>query len=848
MGELHNDGKDKAPDRVRSSSGAQFDRLQFRIRLVIVAALALGALALPVVGDNHLTVGLFLGLVILPAHFVIRRIVGTPNPTGWLDLLAILAAVGTSFIEPDAFAPAFAFQLLNVSGAVAFLTHRWVRTLAVTTMVTMPAVALIRPVDAVALPMIVVAGVYLPALVIGASQKMAKEQRSSRRIQSVVSGLSVLVWEADAKTGHMHSIVGDTKRVLGASRSTLLGSGYLDRVHAADQPTFRTRFAAETDQPDLDRHTYRFVRGPDDVIWLTEHVSVVSMRGQRMVRGVIIDITAERQAKQSVVRQSEIVQRMSAASIVVDRPHNLAKATVLVATDPLGILLASARSAEGLPLREVAPGLMGQPWLLDGLRRLDTGTTVHTGPHLIPGAMGDEISVEVQLFSLPDGTAAMVIDDVSERVRSHATIKRQATHDELTGLPNRSHLMTEMQRRLARGEAFSLALIDLNRFKDVNDALGHSTGDELLRVIAHRLANAVGRDDMVARLGGDEFAVVLGAEQHINDRINRITAACRDRVTVTAGGSEGTALAIGASIGVASAPHHAHDGENLLRFADIAMYEAKRSRQRVMRYEPDERLDADRLELMADLGDAFTLGQFVPYFQPKVEIATGEIVGAEVLARWEHPTRGLLLPADFMEIVALAGHLDDLMKAMVWAASDMLSQLPDNLSLSVNVSAVNLRQPDLAAVFAETLRSFAVDPRRLTVELTEAEFADDSGVLQTALHELADLGIGVSVDDFGTGFSPLTHLQTLPLTELKIDRRFVADIATSNTDRTIVQALVTMAKGLGVKSIAEGIEDQRTLEILGSLGCELAQGYFTGRPMPAAGFSDRCVTITLDHS
>lgn len=810
------------------SNGARFDRVQFRIRLGIVLALSLGAALVPAVGDQRLVVAGFLAVVVFPLHLVIRWISRSPNPTGWLDLLAIGAASGTAMIEPAAFAPALLFQMLNVSGSVAFLTPTWTRHLAAVSVTSMTMVIAVRPVDSAAIPMMVVAVVFLPALIVGASQKLAKEMRSTHRVQAIVDGLPLLVWEAD-RDGSIRSVVGDVERVLGRSRQDVLGTGYLGFVHPSDRPALVERLSNATTAS----LTYRFERSDGDTVWISDQIRATDVRGDRILRGVSIDVTAERRAQQSVLRQSEIVRRMSAATLILAAPspgEHPGSCHILSATDALGHLGAHHDQLEGRRLSDVLPDLSGAPWIDDAVRRIEQASAVHLPAQRLHRADGTTISADLQVFGLAEDMWALIIDDVSERERSQALIQHQATHDDLTGLSNRPALMAEVRRRLDNGDEFSLAVLDLNGFREVNDALGHSTGDELLCVIARRLDNAAGDNDFVARLGGDEFGIVMDRTEPLDLRLTAVGDACRSRVSLA-----GSALAVGASIGVASAPHNTDDAETLLRMADIAMYDAKRLRHSFRHFIASDDEVPERLDLMAELQDAFVLGQFVPWFQPQYA-ANGDLVAAEALVRWEHPVRGVLQPGRFMELIGLAGHHDDLLSAVLWGTLETMALLPDDMSLSFNVSAVNLRHPDLVDRITAAVFNHDVTPSRLTIELTEAEIADETGALHRSLDSLADLGFGVAVDDFGTGYSSLTHLQTLPLTELKIDRRFISNLQTSNADRAIVRALIKMAHDLGVSVVAEGVDSPEIATLLRSVACDRLQGYHLGRPMPADAF------------
>jgi predicted signal transduction protein with EAL and GGDEF domain len=311
--------------------------------------------------------------------------------------------------------------------------------------------------------------------------------------------------------------------------------------------------------------------------------------------------------------------------------------------------------------------------------------------------------------------------------------------------------------------------------------------------------------------------------------------ACRQPVTL-----HGVPLAGSASVGVAETPTDAADAEALLRCADLAMYHAKTHQHGASRYQPSMERSTDPLRLLGRLGKAFQDNEFVMHFQPKVDASTGRTVAFEALVRWDHPQLGVLQPDAFLDLVAVSGHLDSLGGIAVRQAAHALAQLPDDISVAINLTAQNLRNlafPSMCdAVFAE----HEVDLHRLIVEVTESHVLDASGVTHSVIDEIAARGIRVSVDDFGTGYSSLTHLRSLPLSELKIDRRFVANLTSDDQDLVIVRSMIDLGHNLGLNVVAEGVEDAATLDLLHSLGCDVVQGYHLGKPAPLLDAIVRC--------
>ncbi len=781
-----------------------------------------------------------LGLIALPAHFVVRHLTGSPNPNGWLDLIAVTAASATAIIEPSAFVPAFFFQTIHLIGAIPFLTTRWSYWLGGGSFFSMLVIAIVLPVDSVAIPLLIIAAVLLPAVFLGTTRKRLKDRWKQERVAAITGSLPTALWEADLTTGDMLTVLGAPERVLFTTVDCLVGSGYLDRIDPLDREPFESRFS----NGDRGSLTYRF-HGDDGVErWLTDQVEEVEVDGEKVLRGITIDVTELHRTQESLVRQSKIIERMSATTIVLANDA-LPIATIISISDPRRDLLDSPQAAVGLPFGAVFPELAKQSWLAVGIEQLESSRTIHAGPQELHRPNSDSLIVDVQLFSMPDQTTALIIENVTSRERAQATIRFQALHDSLTHLPNRTALMEEMEHFLEEGSPFTFAMLDLNRFKAVNDTLGHLTGDELLQIVATRLSNSVGEGDLVARLGGDEFAIIFShqPDSEIDERLDAVIRACRDRVSI-----DGSSISVGVSIGLVSAPDSDSDSETLLRLADVAMYDAKRSRSTVRYYEASFDTSPERLELMAELDQAFATGQFVPYFQAKCDTQSGAIIGAEALVRWEHPTNGTLVPAQFMELIAVSGRFDDLLRAVLWPSVQAISQMPEHLHVAINLSAVNLLKTDTTILFRQAIETFDIAPARLAVELTESEFMDDTGRVEASLQELAKLGVGVAVDDFGTGYSSLSHLRSLPLTELKVDRQFVSSMAHSPPDRVVVQALVGLAHDLGLTLTAEGVEDQVTLNLLREMGCDTVQGYFFGRPIPIAQFNrDHVEQRLLSH-
>jgi diguanylate cyclase (GGDEF)-like protein/PAS domain S-box-containing protein len=442
-----------------------------------------------------------------------------------------------------------------------------------------------------------------------------------------------------------------------------------------------------------------------------------------------------------------------------------------------------------------------------------------------------------------DGTTLAIthIEDVTEQRRIADQLTYAANHDDLTGLPNRSFLMQLLGERLAGDSPGSVAVlfVDLDHFKVVNDSLGHGVGDELLRAMAERLRRVVREDDVLARFGGDEFIVVLGGvdgEHDPGDVAERLRRVLHEPVLV--GDHE---LFVTASIGFSSNVDAAMTPNDLLRDADAAMYRAKaRGRDCVEAFEAGgHESTAKALRTSGELRRGIERGELVPYFQPIVDLATGRVLGYEVLARWLHPDRGLLAPADFLPLAEETGLLVELGAVMLRDSLAQLARWRANghafaqCSLSVNVGTRQLVDPAFYRLVADLLGETGIDADSLWLEITETALLADVKASTVALRELRNLGLHLAVDDFGTGYSSLTYLKRFPVESIKVDRAFVAGLGIESGDTTIVDAVVKLGRALGLGVVAEGIETPLQLSRLRELGCDSGQGYLFGRPRPA---------------
>jgi diguanylate cyclase (GGDEF)-like protein len=429
-----------------------------------------------------------------------------------------------------------------------------------------------------------------------------------------------------------------------------------------------------------------------------------------------------------------------------------------------------------------------------------------------------------------------------EKLLVLAETRLQANTDELTGLANRRRLYRRLDEALTTREPdenLALLMVDLDRFKEINDALGHGVGDDLLRQIGPRLADALRPDDVVARIGGDEFAILLAAG---SDGTAAETAAERIEQALGEPFALGdVTLHVDLSIGIALCPEHASTRSDLLRCADVAMYSAKRGRRGHATYsEATDFNSRDRLLTLEQLRHAIARRELICFYQPKVELATGRVTGAESLVRWQHPERGLLAPGAFLplaEQAGLMGPITDEVLDQALAQCKRWRALGHDLTVAVNLSASTLLDATLITTVRRLLHDHGLPPSALEIEITENALMTDPERSGQVAQALANLGVGLSIDDYGTGHSSLAYLRDLPVDELKLDRTFITDVTTHTKHAAIVKATAELAHSLDLRLVAEGIETEDDWNTVRKLGADTGQGYFIARPQPPGDFT-----------
>ena len=470
---------------------------------------------------------------------------------------------------------------------------------------------------------------------------------------------------------------------------------------------------------------------------------------------------------------------------------------------------------------------------------------------------GSAFNAEVTGSLLLDGSdtpraIVSVARDISERKRAQHVLEYQALHDPLTGLPNRILLFDRLTQAIKvadrDGTSVALLLIDLDRFKEINDTFGHHFGDALLRELGPRFEEILRKSDTivrlstfenigvaVARLGGDEFAVLLPATPQLGATLaaGRVLKIFDRPFSI-----QGQSLDVGASVGIALYPDHGRDAEILLQHADVAMYEAKRGKSGHSVYDSGkDPYTRSRIRLIGDLRRAIADDALELYYQPKADLTSGRIVGVEALVRWEHPVDGSIPP---MQIVELAEHTGLIKPLSAWVLGTAIRQCRAwrdgglDVPVAVNLSARSLHDQQLVGMIARLLRNSNVPPSRLGIEITESAVMVDPERALAIITRLHDTGITISIDDFGTGYSSLAYLKHLPVTHVKIDRSFVLNMLGDQNDNRIVRATISLAHDLGLTTVAEGIETEAVWERLCELDCDFAQGYYVSRPLPVS--------------
>jgi diguanylate cyclase (GGDEF)-like protein len=511
----------------------------------------------------------------------------------------------------------------------------------------------------------------------------------------------------------------------------------------------------------------------------------------------------------------------------VESAHRIIFGLVLIGLVLLvgAIALYSYRSAEGLtrPLRN----------LVQAAQRIQAGD--------LSARIEQRAAHEIGALEGAFDTMAHALEQREQSNRELvAELQVQALNDSLTSLPNRILFQDRLRQQIyfssRQGSRFALFVIDLDRFKEVNDTFGHQTGDRLLVTVGERIRSTLRESDTVARFGGDEFALLIptaDSEERAVTVARKIQKALEGSFTL-----DGFLLNVEGSVGITMFPEHGEDPQTLIKRADAAMYVAKRNKSGYAMYEPSEELESrDRLILMGEFRQAIERDELVLHYQPEVEPRSGEIIAVEALVRWRHPTRGLLFPDQFIPFAEQTGLIRPLTHHVLDTAVRQIrswrSRSGRPIHVAVNLSARDFQDPELPDFVDRTLRRWEMPPEQLKLEITETVVMADAARSLETLSTLREMGVQLSIDDFGTGYSSLSYLKRLPVDEIKIDRSFVTDIVADQGASAIVRATIDLAHSLDRTVVAEGAEDQATMSMLAVFGCDAVQGYYFAKPLPA---------------
>jgi diguanylate cyclase (GGDEF)-like protein/PAS domain S-box-containing protein len=690
---------------------------------------------------------------------------------------------------------------------------------------------------------------YLHSIVQDVTERrMAEEalRESETRFRDLADSLPLGVFRSsvDGRLVYVNRHWGD---ITGIAPEDGIGRDALELVHPDDL----SRIQTARDRQILERGTFaqqvRIVTDSGDVRWVSVHATAATDVATGELTGVIgsmEDVTPLVSAQEETARLAGIVEATSDMVGLADAESGQLQYLNRAARELLGYENTDIASLTALDLYAedaqatwrdaVSPALAeGKTWNGElGMRTAD-GAVIPVW-QTIAAKRRDGRMTQI----------SAVGRDVTERRRFEAALAHQATHDALTGLPNRALLLDHLGLALARSDRgpnlVALLFLDLDRFKSVNDTLGHEAGDDLLIAVAQRISEVLRPADTVARLGGDEFVILCEEvvdEHHAVSIAQRVLSLVETQPFVL----QGTSLALTASIGIALSPggEGAH-AEALLRDADAAMYRAKDlGRARLELFDESmRRRSAERLRLADELATALEHGQIVLHYQPCMCLQTGRIVAIEALARWAHPERGLLPPAEFIEVAEETGLIVGLGLRVLTEACNQARQWVEGLGhdaprMHVNISARQLTTNNLAELVGMVLDASGLAPERLCLEITESVLMEDAASVIEALRRLKDLGLTLAIDDFGTGYSSLSYLRRFPVDVLKVDQSFVDGLGPDPEDTAIVAAIVNLAETLELQAIAEGVETAEQLQLLRELGCAGAQGFYLAHPAPA---------------
>jgi len=677
------------------------------------------------------------------------------------------------------------------------------------------------------------------------------EQSGNWMFQALLANLDGMVYRCrDDADWTMEFVSEGCARLTGYAPEDLLLNGrisYEELTHPEDRERIRDTIHAAVEQGRRFHVEYRIRHADGRVRFVWEHgVGIRDERGVVIaIEGIVEDITARVEAEQAL-REAERRYRSLFDNAIEGIFRTTPEGRYLDANPALARIYGFATAHELVAsLRDIKSQLYVDPGRREEFMRIvKTRGEISGFESRVYRKNGDTIWISENARAVFDDEGRVLhyegtVEDITERRQNQARIEQQANYDALTGLANRSLLNDRLQQAIytaaSYGARLAVVFVDLDRFKYVNDTLGHDVGDRLLQVMAERLRTAVAESDTVARLGGDEFVLLLhghAGQDTVASAIERLLP------TIAAPLRYGQSdLEVTCSVGVALYPDDGSDPATLLKHADSAMYRAKEQGRNNFQFFTEDlnRAIKERFDLESQLRRALERGQFELHYQPRVDLTTRKVIGAEALIRWHLPDRGMVSPATFIPVAEEIGLIGQISEWVLEAACLQNKRWLDaglTSVVSVNISPQQFRSDALVPLIARVLAETGMDPAYLEIEITESTVMHSGERMVEMLHAIKKLGVHIAVDDFGTGYSSLSYLKRFPVDRLKIDRSFVQHIATAD-DAVIVRAIIALGHNLGLKVLAEGVETEEQVQFLRANGCDEMQGFFFSKPITA---------------
>jgi len=676
-------------------------------------------------------------------------------------------------------------------------------------------------------------------------QKRAEERlrQSEERFRQMAENIAEVFWMASPDMKEMLYISPGYEKVWGRSCQSLYAqpASWLDAIHPEDRDRVANAAMVFPTSSTYD-DTYRIIRPDGSIRWIHDRAFPIKDSSGQIYRltGIAEDITEQKQSEERVRKSEGLYRTLAEAAhdaIFLIDPKGYLQYVNGFAAWQLGC---DPEEIVGKRHDELFPSQVAEIQKRNIEKIVETGEPLYTEEELTFQSQKTWMSIRMVPLKNEKGEVDAILGvarDISDRKRTEEIIQRIAFYDTLTGLPNRNklydHLLETIKADQGRGMRMALLLMDLDRFREINDTLGHDRGDLLLQQLGGRLQKTIFDRDRVARLGGDEFAILLIKLTNNDDIhlvIRKITRALEAPFVI-----EGIPIAVETSIGIALYPEQGTDPDTLIQRADIAMYAAKISGSGHVFYTPGiDRYNPKRLALIAELRQAIEQNQLLLHYQPKIGLKDRKIFGVEALVRWKHPQHGMIPPDQFIGAAERTGLIHPthwVMQAAARQCAD-LQQAGAPMTVSANLSTRNLLDPKFPETVMELLQTSGLRPEQLEFEITESAIMTDPTHAREVLVKLQGAGIRFSIDDFGIGYSSLSYLQKLPVHAIKIDKSFVIQMIQNEGDLKIVRSTIDLAHNLGLKVVAEGVETKEILDRLTDMGCDAAQGYFISRPIP----------------